>query len=32
MFYQNRMRMEYGMKRKLHFAKELIELELMEVA
>ena len=32
LFYQNRLQMEHGVKRKLHFAKELMELELKEVA
>lgn len=28
LFYQNRLQLEHGMKRKLHFAKELMEMEL----
>lgn len=32
LFYQNRLQMEHGLKRKLHFAKELMEMELKEVA
>ena len=32
LFYQNRLQLEHGMKRKLHFAKELMEMELKEVA
>ena len=32
LFYQNRLQMEDGVKRKLHFAKELMEMELKEVA
>ena len=32
LFYQNRLQMETGAKRKLRFAKELMELELKEVA
>lgn len=32
LFYQNRLQMEHGVKRKLHFAKELMEMELKEVA
>ena len=32
LFYQNRLQLEHGMKRKVHFAKELMEMELKEVA
>ena len=32
LFYQNRLQMETGAKRKLRFAKELMEIELKEVA
>ena len=32
LFYQNRLQMENGVKRKLNFAKELMEMELKEVA
>ena len=32
LFYRNRLKMETGTKRKLLFAKELMELELKEVA
>ena len=32
LFYQNRLQMETSAKRKLRFAKELMELELKEVA
>ena len=32
LFYQNRLQLEHGMKRKLHFAKELMEMEFKEVA
>lgn len=31
LFYQNRLQMEDGVKRKLNFAKELMEMELKEV-
>ena len=32
LFYQNRLQRAPGVKRKLHFAKELMEMELKEVA
>lgn len=32
LFYQIRLRMEHGVKGKLHFAKELMEMELKEAA